>query len=377
MNYKDSGVGKERGYELVRHIQENARETSKQPNILGGIGGFASLYALHGYREPVLVSGADGIGTKLKLAFDFGIYDSVGQDCVAMCVNDILCAGAQPLFFLDYLACEHLDVEIASKLVQGISWACSRIDIPLLGGETAEMPGFYKDGLYDIAGFCLGVVERSQIRGRERSQVGDVIIGLASNGLHSNGFSLVRKVLAEARRHYGPIDYGKPLIAGESGKKNLRELLLQPTTIYAQLVGALLDSQWGEQIHAMAHISGGGIYENLPRALGLGQCAEIERKLIDRPEIFSFVQDPGRYLCPQRTDESPLIGDEEMWHTFNMGLGFAIIVAEDASAGILQLCRQPGGWDQQLDSGDEGLWARVIGRVCSRDNPNKPQVQLI
>ena len=207
MNYQGSGVDRHRGYKLVKRLKKSDTNT----DVLAGIGGFASLYALNGYREPVLVSGADGVGTKLKLALDFASYESIGQDCVAMCVNDVLCTGAQPLFFLDYLACDQLDVEIASALIGGISAACERIGIPLIGGETAEMPGFYQNGLYDMAGFCVGAVERSEIRSRELTAPGDVIIGLMSSGLHSNGFSLVRQVLSETEKRCGPLDYEQPL----------------------------------------------------------------------------------------------------------------------------------------------------------------------
>ncbi len=338
MDYKESGVDKERGYQLVHRIRQqslqNAAKLGSRANVLGGIGGFASLYALNGYREPVLVSGTDGVGTKLKLAFDLAHYDALGQDCVAMCVNDILCSGAEPLFFLDYLACERLDVEIAAALVGSITRACESIGIPLLGGETAEMPGFYRNGLYDMAGFCLGAVERSELRGPQLSRPGDLIVGLGSSGLHSNGFSLVRKVLERCERNCGPIDYQRPL-AGPEGP-NLREALLLPTTLYTPILPRL--RQWGDQIHSMAHITGGGIYENLPRALGEGLCAEVERTSIRTTEIFDFVRNPARYLNGSGA-EGYLISEEEMWHTFNMGLGFAIIATEEAALDLVEFCR--------------------------------------
>ncbi|MEM9423438.1 MAG: phosphoribosylformylglycinamidine cyclo-ligase [Spirochaetota bacterium] len=374
MDYKDSGVDKERGYRLVRKIQADAEARATQENVLGGVGGFAALYALKGYEEPVLVSSTDGVGTKLKLAFDFGIYDTVGQDCVAMCTNDVLCTGARPLFFLDYLACDRIDVEIASQLIKGISGACASIGIPLIGGESAEMPGFYNNGLYDMAGFCLGAVERNQIRGKELCQVGDIIIGLSSNGLHSNGFSLVRKILADCEEEYGPLDYDAPLIVTGSGKKNLKELLLQPTTLYTHIVSELLNSPWGGGIHSMAHITGGGIYENLCRAFILGQRAEIDRNSITVPGIFSFIQNPGRYLGHSGENR---ISDREMWSTFNMGLGFVLVIAEDAAEGILQLCDQYNSWGQELISSDEEIQASIIGRIHSHDNPDLPQVELL
>ncbi|WGK69711.1 phosphoribosylformylglycinamidine cyclo-ligase [Candidatus Haliotispira prima] len=369
MDYKDSGVDKERGYQLVQKIREQEVKTSGQQNILGGVGGFASLYALKGYRDPVLVSGTDGVGTKLKLAFDFGIYDTVGQDCVAMCVNDILCTGAEPLFFLDYIACDRLDVEIASALVGGISQACESIDIPLLGGETAEMPGFYNNGLYDMAGFCVGVVERDQILSREQSRPGDVIIGLAGSGLHSNGFSLVRKVLAKSEEKYGPIDYDRPLpelSGGESGgiegsRQSLKQLLLEPTVLYARVLPKL--REWGDKVHSIAHITGGGIHENLPRALADGLCAEVQTGQIRTSEIFRFIRNPASYLVPGESAQA-LISEEEMWHTFNMGLGLAVIVAGEAARDILESCR-------------DIYPADIIGRVLEEDGGDLPRVRLV
>ena len=373
MNYKESGVDTQRGYELVERLK---RREAVQPKIssgevLAGIGGFASLYALAGYSEPVLVSGADGIGTKLKLALDFASYESIGQDCVAMCVNDVICTGAQPLFFLDYLACDKLDTEIASALIGGVSAACERIGIPLIGGETAEMPGFYRDGLYDMAGFCIGAVERSAIRSKELVRSGDVIIGLMSSGLHSNGFSLVRKILGETERLCGPLDYEQPLPLKtppgtekqkeqkKGQRESLKELLLEPTTIYAPVVQAMLRSAHGAAIHSMTHITGGGIYENLPRALAESQCAEVWRNAIPTQPIFDFIRCPQRYINGSKSPA--LISDQELWRTFNMGLGFAVIAAEEAAQDLLQICKL------------HHIEADIVGRI--RSGPAKVELR--
>ena len=297
ITYKDSGVDKEEGYKAVDLIKSKVAETHND-NVLTGLGSFASLYVLKDYKNPVLVSGTDGVGTKLALAFQKEVYDTVGQDCFAMCANDILCQGAKPLFFLDYLACGKLDAEVSSQLVIGMAEACKAADCSLVGGETAEMPGFYKDGDYDMAGFCVGVVEQDRIINGSTVKEGDVLLGLGSNGVHSNGFSLVRKLLDNPDEDF----QGSPVY---------RELL-KPTRVYVSSVLSALD-QFRDAIHGMAHITGGGLPENLPRTIPGGFCAEVDKKAVPVLPIFRFLEKKG-------------VPEEEMWGTFNMGIGFVLIV---------------------------------------------------
>lgn len=304
ITYKDSGVDKEAGYALVNKAKQHAK-TTHNDRVLNGIGSFAALYDMQGYQQPVLVSGTDGVGTKLAVAFQQNRYDTVGIDCVAMCVNDILCHGATPLFFLDYIGCGKLDPEQASDLVAGIAEGCRQSGCALVGGETAEMPGFYKDGDYDIAGFAVGVVERDAIVDGSAVKAGDKIIGLASSGLHSNGFSLVRKLFSDLSEN----------IDGQS----VGERLLTPTKIYTAAVLATLKAH---QVKGMAHITGGGLIENIPRALPAGLCAQIDSKNIPTQPIFQAIAARG-------------VATDEMWNTFNMGVGFVMIVGEEAVKGVI------------------------------------------
>ena len=311
--YKDSGVDKEEGYRAIDKIKDAVAATHNK-DVLTGLGSFASLYALTGYKNPVLVSGTDGVGTKLAIAFAKGVYDTVGQDCFAMCANDILCQGAKPLFFLDYLACGKLDSNVSSSIVLGMTGACEEADCALVGGETAEMPGFYKDGDYDMAGFCVGVVERDQIINGEGVEEGDILLGLASSGVHSNGFSLVRSLVNDLDEDF----QGEPVY---------RELL-KPTRVYVKTVLDTLKAFPGK-IGGMAHITGGGLPENLPRTIPAGLCAEVKKDTIPVLPVFRYLQQKG-------------VPESEMWGTFNMGVGFVLVVKADAADNIRGFLEEKG-----------------------------------
>ncbi|MCC7486483.1 MAG: phosphoribosylformylglycinamidine cyclo-ligase [Burkholderiales bacterium] len=308
LNYRDAGVDIDAGDELVERIRPLARRTLR-PEVLAGIGGFGALCRLpEGYREPVLVAGTDGVGTKLKLAFETGRHDTVGIDLVAMSVNDILVQGAEPLFFLDYFACGRLEVATAAEVVKGIAEGCERAGCALIGGETAEMPGMYPDGEYDLAGFAVGVVERNRIIDGSAIAAGDAILGLASSGAHSNGYSLIRRVLAAC---------GAPLTGAFEGG-TLADALLAPTRIYVKPVLAL---QRALPVKGLAHITGGGIPGNLPRILPQGVRARIERSSWTPPPVLEWVRRSGG------------IDESEMLRVFNCGIGMAVIVsARDADA---------------------------------------------
>jgi phosphoribosylformylglycinamidine cyclo-ligase len=305
MEYRDAGVDVEMGRTFVDRIRSLVESTTR-PGVLGGFGGFSGLFELpSGYHHPVLVSGTDGVGTKLKLAHSLNQHDTVGIDLVAMCVNDVLTCGAEPLFFLDYLATGHLEPEQLTQVVEGIAKGCRLAGCALLGGETAEMPGFYQSGEYDLAGFCVGVVEKSQLLDGSQVQIGDVAIGLASRGIHSNGFSLVRKIIGD--RGFDLSD--RPAsFAGQS----LGDGLLTPTQLYVKPV--LQARQAGLAIHGMAHITGGGLPENLPRCLGQAQSVEIDVTSWTVPPIFQWLKQEG---------DVSLSG---MFNTFNMGIGFVVLV---------------------------------------------------
>jgi phosphoribosylformylglycinamidine cyclo-ligase len=312
MDYRDAGVDVEAGRSFVQRIRTMV-ESTRRPEVLGGFGGFSGLCELPtGYREPVLVSGTDGVGTKLKIAQMTQRHSTVGIDLVAMCVNDILTSGAEPLFFLDYLATGKLEPAALADVVEGIVAGCRQAGRALLGGETAEMPGFYGPGEYDLAGFCVGVVEKSQILDGSQVQVGDRLIGLASSGLHSNGFSLVRKVVAEGQRPEGGTGYRWDESVPALGDLSLGELLLTPTQIYVDPV--LKARQEGLTIHAMAHITGGGLPENLPRCLGPGQSIHLTPGSWPVPPLFTWLGEAGQ------------VPEGDLYHTFNMGLGFALVV---------------------------------------------------
>jgi phosphoribosylformylglycinamidine cyclo-ligase len=315
IDYRQSGVDVEEGYRAVENYKDSAKRT-KIPGVLNGLGSFAGLFEMPaGYREPVIVSGTDGVGTKLDIAFQMGKYDTVGIDCVAMCVNDVLCHGARPLFFLDYLACGKLDAKVAGDMVKGVADGCLQADSALMGGETAEMPGFYDAGKYDIAGFSVGIVEKSEIIDGSKIREGDVLVGLASSGAHSNGFSLVRKLVKDVKEPF----QGKPI----------GEALLVPTKIYVKPILALMKEI---SIHGMVHITGGGFYENIPRMYPTGGVhgdASGER-LVSRIK-------KGSWPVPAIFDELVRRGADpsRMYHTFNMGIGFICAVsAADAPKAI-------------------------------------------
>ena len=316
LDYRGAGVDIDAGNALVERIKSVARHT-RRSEVLGGLGGFAALFELGGnYRQPVLVSATDGVGTKLLLARDLDRHHGIGVDLVAMCVNDLVVCGAEPLFFLDYYATGKLSVATAATVVQGMGEGCSLAGCALVGGETAEMPGLYQGEDYDLAGFCVGVVEKSKIIDGTDVRGGDILLALASSGPHANGYSLIRKILA-----LSGADLGTSL-AGSS----LGELLLQPTRIYVQ---SLLDLQRSIPIRAMAHITGGGLLENLPRVLPERFCAVLDGNSWQWPEIFCWLQQQGR------------IDSQERYRTFNCGVGMVICVAPDqVDSALAQLQRQ-------------------------------------
>ena len=318
-SYKEAGVDIDLADHIVKKIKPLVSKTFI-PGVLGDIGGFGGLFSLaeQNYKEPVLVSGTDGVGTKLKIAFALDKHDSVGIDLVAMCVNDIVTCGAKPLFFLDYISIGKLSEKVAVELIKGIAEGCKMAGCALLGGETAEMSGFYPEGEYDLAGFAVGVVERSKIIDGRKIRERDSIIGIASNGLHSNGFSLVRKVLFESNNY--KIDDKV-----SSFGKYLGEELLNPTIIYVYPVLHLLEKY---KILGIAHITGGGIVENIPRILPEGVSVKINRESWPTPSIFSLIQKEGK------------ISDEEMFRTFNMGIGMALIVRPDKAKEIIKELKQ-------------------------------------
>jgi len=302
------------GDQLVENIKPFAKRTLR-PEVLSGIGGFGGLVEISKkYREPVLVSGTDGVGTKLKLAFELDIHDTVGIDLVGMSVNDILVQGAEPLFFLDYFACGKLDVAAATEVIKGIAAGCEQAGCALIGGETAEMPGMYPVGEYDLAGFAVGVVEKAHIITGADIAPGDVVLGLASNGAHSNGYSLVRKILERSQ---------PDLAAKFDGERSLSEVIMAPTRIYVKPLLALMQSL---TIKGMAHITGGGITENVPRVLPKNVVADIASTSWELPKLFKWLQKEGG------------VAQQEMYRTFNCGIGMVVIVAaSDADAAISQL----------------------------------------
>ena len=307
-SYAAAGVDITAGYRAVALMKEHIAKTLT-PGVCSDIGGFGGLFEpdLTGMEHPVLVSGTDGVGTKLKLAFLLNQHHTVGIDCVAMCVNDIVCCGARPLFFLDYIACGKNVPEKIAEIVRGVADGCIQSGAALIGGETAEMPGFYPEDEYDLAGFAVGIVDKNKILRPDRVQEGDVLLALPSSGVHSNGFSLVRKVL-----QVGQADLSQPLAC--LGGKSIAQTLLTPTRIYVKSVLALLAS--GVDVHAISHITGGGFYENIPRSLPSGLCAEIAANTLRIPPIFNLIAQGGS------------ISQHDMFNTFNMGVGMCIIVAQ-------------------------------------------------
>lgn len=313
LTYKEAGVNIEEGYRSVKLIKEYAKKTMSE-YVLNGLGSFAGMVELpEGYKKPVLVSGTDGVGTKLDIACKKRKFDTVGIDCVAMCVNDILCHGAKPLFFLDYIACGKLEAEVSSDLVKGVAEGCIKSQCSLIGGETAEMPGMYKEGDYDIAGFAVGILDKDKIINGKDIKSGDKLIGIASSGVHSNGYSLIRKVF-------------KNLDEDFNGKA-IWEELLTPTKIYVKPVLSLLEKF---NIKGMAHVTGGGFYENLPRMLSKeGLSIVINKNSYEIPEIFKKLMELG-------------VQEEEMYNTFNMGIGFVLCVEEDEVEEVLKELSKQG-----------------------------------
>lgn len=318
LNYKSAGVDIEAGNALVERIKPIAAKT-RNAGVMAGLGGFGSLFELplDRYQHPVLVSGTDGVGTKLKLALDTNIHNSVGIDLVAMCVNDIIVQGAEPLFFLDYFATGKLDVDTAASVIEGIGKGCEQSGAALVGGETAEMPGMYADGDYDLAGFCVGIVEKARIIDGSQVQAGDKLIALASSGPHSNGYSLIRKIVARSGLAWTDEVNGKPL----------GETLLTPTRIYVKPLLELLKTV---PVHAMAHITGGGITENLPRVLPDGLNANVQLSAWQLPEIFVWLQQQGNVELA------------DMLVTFNCGIGMIVCVAAADEAATLEILQQQG-----------------------------------
>ena len=317
LTYRDAGVDIDAGDALVDRIKPHAKSTLR-PGVMAGIGGFGALFAVpRGYREPVLVSGTDGVGTKLKLAFEWQRHDTIGIDLVAMSVNDILTLGAEPLFFLDYYACGKLDVDSAADVVKGIAAGCTMAGCALIGGETAEMPGMYPPGEYDLAGFAVGVVEKKRIINGRSIRPGDVILGLGSNGAHSNGYSLIRKIIAQREIK----------LSAKVGGRALKDLILAPTRIY---VKPLLQLMKRLPVKGMAHITGGGLLDNVPRMLGSKLTAEISRNAWPLPPLFRWLQQQGN------------VADDEMHRVFNCGIGMVVVVAEKDAARAQALLTRAG-----------------------------------
>ncbi|MDF3919862.1 phosphoribosylformylglycinamidine cyclo-ligase [Salinicola salarius] len=308
LTYRDAGVDIDAGNALVERIKGVAKRTSR-PEVMGGLGGFGALCEIpSGYRQPVLVSGTDGVGTKLRLAMDLGRHDTIGIDLVAMCVNDLVVAGAEPLQFLDYYATGKLDVDIAADVVTGIGEGCSQAGCALVGGETAEMPGMYEGSDYDLAGFCVGVVEKSEILDGSKVGEGDVLLGLASSGPHSNGYSLIRKILEVGDGKLDDTLEGKPLA----------DLLMAPTRIYVKPLLSLIRSS-SVDVHALSHITGGGLLENVPRVLPEHLAARIDVSRWQRPAVFDWLKQQGN------------VEEREMYRVLNCGIGMVVVVPADQS----------------------------------------------
>jgi phosphoribosylformylglycinamidine cyclo-ligase len=339
LSYRDAGVDIDAGDRLVENIKPFAKRTMR-PEVLSGIGGFGGLVEIpKKYKEPVLVSGTDGVGTKLKLAFELNRHDTVGIDLVGMSVNDILVQGAEPLFFLDYFACGKLDVDAATEVIKGIASGCEQSGCALIGGETAEMPGMYPAGEYDLAGFAVGVVEKANIITGEHIKPGDVLLGLASNGAHSNGYSLVRKIIERSR---------PDLNAKFDGERTLADCIMAPTRIYVKPLLALMQQL---TVKGMAHITGGGLLENIPRVLPESVVAQLDGKAWHTPKLFAWLREMGN-VAPQ-----------EMYRTFNCGIGMVVIVDKaDAEAALAQLK-------------SAGETATVIGAIRARQG-NEHQTKI-
>jgi phosphoribosylformylglycinamidine cyclo-ligase len=331
MTYRDAGVDIDAGDSLVERIRPFAKKTLR-PEVIGGIGGFGALVEVSKkYAHPVMVSGTDGVGTKLKVAFRMKKHDTIGIDLVAMSVNDILVSGAEPIFFLDYFACGKLEVDVAADVVKGVAAGCEQAGCALIGGETAEMPGMYPPNEYDLAGFAVGLVERSRIIDGSKIAPGDAVIGLASSGAHSNGFSLVRRIVATSGADY---------LDAFEGKRTLGAALLEPTRIYVKPVLELISQA---TVKGIAHITGGGLVGNVPRVLPAGTCARLERARWKRPTIFDWLQREGN------------VSDAEMARTFNCGIGMTIVLPRgEADAAVAHFARA-------------GVEATAIGEIVARE----------
>ena len=337
LTYRAAGVDIDAGNALVERIKPLVKRTFR-PEVMGGLGGFGGLFDLSGkYKEPVLVSGTDGVGTKLKLAQILGRHDTIGIDLVGMCVNDVLVQGAEPLFFLDYFATGKLDVETAVAVVGGIAKGCELAGCALIGGETAEMPDMYPPGEYDLAGFTVGAVEKSQMLSGDAITAGDVVLGVASSGPHSNGYSLIRKILERA---------GNPLDMEVGGEK-LAVALMAPTTIY---VKAILDLLKQGSVHGMAHITGGGLKENIIRVVPDGLGIALDASTIVLPPVFDWLMREGS------------VAREEMWRTFNCGVGFTVILPKDAVSATSSLLQK------------HGLASSIIGEVITAQGDERVQI---
>ncbi|WP_214527236.1 phosphoribosylformylglycinamidine cyclo-ligase [Staphylococcus pseudintermedius] len=332
-SYKKAGVDIEAGYEAVKRMSSHVERTMRK-EVLGGLGGFGATFDLSqlNMKAPVLVSGTDGVGTKLKLAIDYDKHDSIGIDAVAMCVNDILTTGAEPLYFLDYIATHKVVPEIIEQIVKGISDGCVETNTALIGGETAEMGEMYHEGEYDVAGFAVGAVEKEEYIDGSKVEKGDVIIGLASNGIHSNGYSLVRRLVAESG-----IDVNDTF----EGEQSFLDMLLTPTALY---VSPVLAVKKDVQIKAMTHITGGGFYENIPRALPEGKTAVVNTASFPTPAIFNWLQAQGN------------IDTDEMYHIFNMGIGFTLIVAPEDEVAVHEILK------------NANVDAYTIGHIAEEDS---------
>lgn len=340
LSYRDAGVDIDAGNSLIERIKPFTKATHR-PGVLGGLGGFGALFELplDRYKNPVLVSGTDGVGTKLKLALNIGKHDTIGIDLVAMCVNDLIVAGAEPLFFLDYYATGHLDLDTATDVIKGISEGCQLAGCALTGGETAEMPGMYEGDDYDLAGFSVGIVEKEQIIDGSKVRQGDVLLGLASSGPHSNGYSLIRKVIEVS---------GADLNSAFDGD-TLGNRLLEPTRIYVKSLLALAQQV---DIHSLSHITGGGLLENLPRVMPANTQAVIQSGSWQRPEVFNWLQKQGN------------IEATEMYRTFNCGIGMVVVVAPEQQQQAIELLEQ------------QGETVFTLGTIEASDN-EEPTVSII
>jgi len=339
LSYKDAGVDIDAGNALVERIKHVAKKTTR-PEVMGGLGGFGGLCEIpEGYKQPVLVSGTDGVGTKLRLAMDLNKHDTIGIDLVAMCVNDLIVAGAEPLYFLDYYATGKLNIDTAAAVVSGIGKGCELSGCALVGGETAEMPGMYHGEDYDLAGFCTGVVEKSEIIDGSKVSSGDALIGVASSGPHSNGYSLIRKI----------IEVSKADLDQDIGGRPLKDALMEPTRIYVKSVLQLMKDV---QVNALSHITGGGLLENIPRVLPDNSKALINKKSWDLPPVFNWLQENGN------------VDPIEMYRTFNCGVGLVICVNADQKQQALDSLKASG----------ENAW--VIGEIADA-NAGEEQVEMV